>query len=53
MVLFVIPAVGKVLFIVAVALAVEVQPLEPVTVKVYVPAVLTVIAAVDALVDHE
>ena len=51
--MFVIPAVGKVLFIVVVALAVEVQPLVPVTVTVYVPAVLTVIAAVDALVDHE
>ena len=37
-VLFVMPAVGGVEFSVTVMLAVEVQPLEPVTVTVYVPA---------------
>ena len=51
-VLLVIPAVGAVLFIVVVAEAVEVQPLVPVTVTVYVPADETVIAAVVTDVDH-
>jgi NADH:ubiquinone oxidoreductase subunit 6 (subunit J) len=41
------------LSIVVVTAAVEVQPLAPVTVTVYVPAVVTVIAAVVADVDHK
>jgi hypothetical protein len=51
-VLLVIPAVGAVLSIVVVTAAVEVQPLVPVTVTVYVPADETVIAAVVTDVDH-
>ena len=51
--LFVIPAVGAVLFEVVVALAVAVQPLAPVTVTVKVPAIDTVIAGVVAPVDQE
>ena len=47
-VLLVIPAVGAVLSIVVVALAVAVHPLLPVTVTVNVPAVVIV---VDAVVD--
>jgi hypothetical protein len=50
--LLVIPAVGAVLSIVVVTAAVEVQPLVPVTVTVYVPADETVIAAVVTDVDH-
>ena len=46
-------AVGKVLFIVVVTAAVEVQPFVPVTVTVYVPADETVIAAVVAAFDHK
>ena len=49
----VIPAVGTVLLIVVVTAAVEVQPLLPVTVTIYVPADETVIAAVVADVDHK
>ena len=52
-VLFVIVAVGAVLFEVVVTLAVFVHPLAAVTVTVNVPAVLTVIAAVVAPVDHK
>ena len=48
----VIPAVGAVLFIVVIAAAVDVHPLDPVTVTVYVPADETVIAAVVTDVDH-
>ena len=49
----VIVAPGTVLFNVVVALAVLVHPLVPVTVTLNVPAVLTVIAAVVAPVDHK
>ena len=52
-VLLVIPAVGAVLSIVVVTEAVDVQPLVPVTVTVYVPADETVIAAVVAAFDHK
>ena len=45
--------VGAVLSKVVVTAAVEVQPLLPVTVTVNVPAVLTVIAAVETLVLQE
>ncbi len=51
--LLLIAAVGAVLSKVVVALAVEVHPLSPFTVTVKVPAVLTVIAAVVAPVDHK
>ena len=51
--LLVIPAVGAMLSIVVVTAAVEVQPLVPVTVTVYVPAVVTVIAVVEAAFDHK
>ena len=49
----VIVAPGTALFNVVVALAVLVHPLVPVTVTLNVPAVLTVIAAVVAPVDHK
>ena len=52
-VVLVMLAVGKVLFIVVVTAAVEVQPFVPVTVTVYVPADETVIAAVVAAFDHK
>ena len=51
--LLAIAAVGVVLSNVVVALAVAVQPSDPVTVTVYVPAVVTIVAAVLALLDHE
>ena len=51
--LLAIDAPGTVLFNVVVTLAVDVQPLAPVTVTVKVPAVLTVIDAVVSLVDHK
>ena len=51
-VLLVIPAVGAVLSIVVVALAVAVHPLLPVTVTVNVPAVVTLMAAVVDPVFH-
>ena len=50
---FVIDAPGTVLSRVVVALADEEQPLSPVTVTLKVPAVLTVIDAVVAPVDHK
>ena len=50
---FAMDAVGSVLSNVVVALAVEVQPLEPVTVTVNVPAVVTLVAAVVAPFDHK
>jgi hypothetical protein len=50
---FAMDAVGSVLSRVVVALAVEVQPFEPVTVTVNVPAVLTEVAAVVAPFDHK
>ena len=49
---FVMAATGVVLSRVVVTLADEVQPLAPVTVTLKVPAVLTVIDAVVAPVDH-
>ena len=49
---FAMDAVGSELSRVVVALAVEVQPFEPVTVTVNVPAVLTEVAAVAAPFDH-
>ena len=52
-VLLVIDAVGAVLSSVVVALVVAVHPLAPVTVTVNVSAVLTVIDAVVAPVDHK
>ena len=51
--LLLIVAPGTVLFNVVVTLAVLVHPLVPVTVTLNVPAVLTVIAAVVAPVDHK
>ena len=51
--LLLIDAPGTVLSNVVVTLAVDVQPLAPVTVTVKVPAVLTVIDAVVSLVDHK
>jgi len=51
--LLLIEAVGTVLSNVVVALFVAVHPLAEVTVTVYVPASLTVIAGVVAPVDHE
>ena len=51
--LFEIAAVGALPSKVVVALAVDVQPFEPVTVTVNVPAVLTVVAAVVAPFDHK
>ena len=51
--LLLILAAGAVLSSVVVALAVAVHPLAPVTVTVNVPAVLTVIEAVVAPVDHK
>jgi hypothetical protein len=50
---FAMDAVGSVLSRVVVALAVEVQPFEPVTVTVNVPAVVTLVAAVVAPFDHK
>ena len=50
---FAMDAVGSVLSIVVVALAVDVQPFEPVTVTVNVPAVLTEVAAVVEPFDHK
>jgi len=53
-VLFVIPAVGVVIFLVTVMLAVDVQPLAPVTVTVYVPgAVMLADADEPKLLLHE
>ena len=46
-------AVGVVVSKVVVALAVAVQPSDPVTVTINVPAVVTIVAAVLALLDHE
>ena len=51
--LLLMAAVGVVLSNVVVALAVDVQPSDPVTVTVYVPAEVTIVAAVLALLDHE
>jgi hypothetical protein len=51
--LFAMNAPGAILSNVVVTLAVEVQPLAPVIVTVNVPAVLTVIEAVVAPVDHK
>jgi hypothetical protein len=51
--LFDIAAVGALPSKVVVALAVEVQPFEPVTVTVNVPAVVTLVAAVVAPFDHK
>jgi hypothetical protein len=51
--LFEIAAVGVVLSKVVVALAVAVHPFEPVTVTVYVAAVVTEVAAVVAPFDHK
>jgi hypothetical protein len=51
--LFDMDAPGAILSNVVVTLAVEVQPLAPVIVTVNVPAVLTVIEAVVAPVDHK
>lgn len=50
--LLLILAVGAVVFNVVVAEAVAVQPLLPVTVTVYVPALFTLMAAVEAPVLH-
>ena len=50
--LLLMAAVGALPSKVVVALAVDVQPFEPVTVTVNVPAVLTVVAAVVAPFDH-
>ena len=50
---FAMDAVGSVLSRVVVALAVEVQPFEPVTVTVNVEAVVTEVAAVVAPFDHK
>ena len=53
-VLLVIPAVGAVVFDVTVMLAVEIQPLAPVTVTVYVPAdVILADAALPNPLSHE
>ena len=51
--LLAIAAAGVVLSKVVVALAVDVQPFEPVTVTVNVPAVVTFVAAVVAVFDHK
>jgi hypothetical protein len=51
--LFEIAAVGVVVSKVVAALAVAVQPFEPVTVTVYVAAVVTEVAAVVAPFDHK
>ena len=51
--LLAIDAVGAVVFNVVVALVVEVQPFEPVTVTVNVPAVVTVVVAVVAPLLHK
>ena len=51
--LFDIAAVGALPSKVVVALAVEVQPFEPVTVTVNVPAVVTLVAAVVSPFDHK
>ena len=50
---FAMDAVGSVLSRVVVALAVEVQPFEPVTVTVNVPDAVTLVAAVVAPFDHK
>ena len=51
--LLAIAAVGVVVSKVVVALAVDVQPFDADTVTVYVPAVVTLVAAVVAPFDHK